>query len=393
MLTSTSSLRHLSKVRIKPTTYKTTKTVLQSFTFTSKSEEEDTSWKPPKRPLSGDKGNYYDEEEATTTQLTQFIDLSHIGSHIGSHTKTASQNTGTLGDVMTEEINDASLSDEEVRQLIADFERSQQQQQQQEDTDTTSTSKEGEEYEELNEEENELDEEKLKAIVTKVSEKYDEDHDEPIEMDIPDWMVTRRKKMKGDADLYLPPVLKHTLLSSQEIISCLKSLGGQNTVLISPTPGLGVDGMILTTGTTTAHNRHISSTLVKILRDRSLHKCDVVGAMSGAEGGTEGVDDDWIVVDCGSYAVQIMDEFHRKHLNLEELWDPRRRREVVSEEEFERDYAIPEEYMDKLLLGGDSGGDGEKSGFGGTVETMDKLKKSKWKRDRVKQHKRKARRN
>merc|ERR1711862_860401 len=164
-----------------------------------------------------------------------------------------------------------------------------------------------------------------------------------MEMETPDWMGTRRKKLEEEK-VKLPKILHHTLLSSKEIISCLDSLGGIDTELIAPIPELLVDGIIITTGITTTHNRHLAQTLVRILRDRKLQECGVIGAKLGAEGGTKDIDDDWIVVDCGSFAVHIMDEYTRRSLNLEDLWDPIKREEREKKGYYYKDH---EEFIEK----------------------------------------------
>ena len=196
-----------------------------------------TAWIPPPRPLSGDKGNYYDKDDDTNNLSSsgkpnvKFYDLSNVDEDTYEQPSEGEEATNLNDMIITsEEIEDAELTDEEVRKLIEQYENTEN-----EGWEDDSGLKEGVEYavddDGVGINGDELDEEKLNFLASKIGEDIDvdvddDDDDEPVEMEIPDWMVTRRKKIAKDVEqVKLPAVIHHTLLSSKEIMSCLNSLG------------------------------------------------------------------------------------------------------------------------------------------------------------------------
>lgn len=119
-------------------------------------------------------------------------------------------------------------------------------------------------------------------------------------------------------------VLEYTLLSSDEIASCLVALGGRNISLIRDNPHqprMGhAEGMLLATASSHSQLRNMADGLVRQLRRRKLHDKGVVGAQDGPEGCKRDPEEGWWVVDCQNYVVHMMDETTRRCLNLEDLW-------------------------------------------------------------------------
>lgn len=153
--------------------------------------------------------------------------------------------------------------------------------------------------------------------------------EEPI-----DWLQTRRSKELKGVDIMTPDlgtskkwqdsdvqVIRHTLLTKDEITSCLTAMGGKDITFLPNTPDRrmgAAKGMLIVTGTTPAQIFLLADTLVRQLKKRELADMGVVGA-EGAEGSDDKLDI-WRVVDCSNYIVHIMEASTRKYLNLELLW-------------------------------------------------------------------------
>jgi len=163
----------------------------------------------------------------------------------------------------------------------------------------------------------------LQAIEKQMQETEDaNDIDEFLESNTsnsPAWLRTRHKASLKQHPSATIEIIKHTLLTSDEIIGCLKALGGVDIKLIESKftkENLYIDGMIIVTGSNTSHLRTMSNAIVKALKDRDLAEKDVLGAKYGAEDG-----DDWIAIDASNYLIHIMDEVVRRNVNLEKLWE------------------------------------------------------------------------
>lgn len=188
------------------------------------------------------------------------------------------------------------------------------------------------EDEELNEEEElrqlelelQLEEERQKQRGTR------NNIEEPV-----DWLQTRRTKQLEGVDIMTPDmgtskkwqdsdvqVIQHTLLTKDEITSCLTALGAKDICYLPNTPERrmgAATGMLVVTGSTPAQILLLADTLVRQLKRRDLAEMGVVAACLGAEGSDDKFDT-WRVVDCSNYIVHILDADTRKYLNLEALW-------------------------------------------------------------------------
>ena len=191
--------------------------------------------------------------------------------------------------------------------------------------------------------------------------------------DLPDWAFTtqnNRQKSRPSAIMKPQdaaaakilngeiPVVMHTLLSSEEVVGCLESLGGNNVVSI-PIPDEANMGthMIIASGMSSSHLRTMSDALVRAMRNRKLHKMGVIGAEKGAE---DADSDDWIALDCQNIIVHLMDDQTRKAIALEKLWakdgplDQQRKNPIDSDDEesvenFVRDNPVSDEYTRTLM--------------------------------------------
>ena len=147
----------------------------------------------------------------------------------------------------------------------------------------------------------------------------------------------------------LIPSVLYTLLTTDEISSSLTAQGGSDIHIIDTAEfdamngvGVGCNFILLCTARNSSHTRVLADSIVRNLKARKLGERGVMGAMQGAEGGTDvftnkrsrnrasrkgGVstsgklDDDWIVVDCENIHVHMMEESTRECLNIESLWD------------------------------------------------------------------------
>jgi len=230
--------------------------------FSSKSPDDNdddlAQWIPPDRPLVGDKGS----------------------SHLYIHQE-------------EEEIEEDLDEEEELRQLELELQ---------------------------------LEEERQKQQAAQVSRKLEE----PV-----DWLQTRRSKQLEGVEIMTPDmgtsikfldsdveVIQHTLLTKDEITSCLTAMGGKNITYLANTPERrmgAATGMLITTASTPAQILLLADTLVRQLKRRDLAAVGVVGARFGAEGSDDKFET-WRVVDCSNYIVHILDANTRKYLNLEALW-------------------------------------------------------------------------
>ena len=208
----------------------------------------------------------------------------------------------------------------------------------------------------------------------------------------PDWLSTRKSMRNRPTHMLTPsqsaeakrleseiPVIKGRLLTSKEIMTCLKSLGGVNVVHVTPEEKykeyLGWKALIISTGTSYSHIKILSEAIVSNLQKRDLAKQGVIGAKYGSEGGEQrrktikknrvgrsetfknSGDDGWISVDCMNYIVHIQDDITRSSIDLEGLWSGaagRQLRNVNSEDEDSvDDYVaanpVPEDYMNSLV--------------------------------------------
>lgn len=230
--------------------------------FSSKSPDESNDdlaqWIPPDRPLVGDKGS----------------------SHLYRHQE-------------VDEVEEEMDEEEELRRLELELQLEGERQKQQATQATTTT-------------------------------------EEPV-----DWLKTRRSKLSEGVDMLTPDrgaskkfldsdveVIQHTLLTKDEITSCLTAMGGKDITYLPNTPDRrmgATTGMLIVTGSTPAQILLLADTLVRQLKRRDLGDVGVVGARYGAEG-SEDKFDTWRAVDCLNFVVHILDANTRKSLNLEALW-------------------------------------------------------------------------
>ena len=171
-----------------------------------------------------------------------------------------------------------------------------------------------------------LEEERQKQQATQATI----NEEEPV-----DWLKTRRSKQLEGVDIMKPDrgsskkfldsdveVIQHTLLTKNEITSCLTAMGGQNITFLPNTPDRrmgATTGMLIVTGSTPAQILLLADTLVRQLKRRDLAEVGVIGALYGSEGSDDKFDT-WRAVDCSNFIVHILDANTRKYLNLEALW-------------------------------------------------------------------------
>jgi ribosomal silencing factor RsfS len=140
---------------------------------------------------------------------------------------------------------------------------------------------------------------------------------EGLDMMTPSQAVARKQEM---SDI---PVKEHTLLSKDEIATCLDALGGRDITVILDNPAQrrmgGPNGMIIVTVSTNSLMRSLADALIRQMRRRKLQEVGVLGAEIGPEGNDD-TSETWMVVDCMNYVVHFQDEKTRKALDLEGLW-------------------------------------------------------------------------
>jgi ribosomal silencing factor RsfS len=209
-------------------------------------------------------------------------------------------------------------------------------------------------------------EEKVDWLKTRRSALGQEDGTSGIDMMTPNEAVSRKQDM---SDI---PVKMHTLLSKDEIATCLDALGGRNITVVLDNPKLrrmgGPNGMVFVTVSTNTQMRTLADALVRQMRRRKLQNVGVLGAELGPEGNTDS-DETWMVVDCMNYIVHLQDKKTRKALDLEGLWsgkDPLHKIDTFDEEAVEKyveDHPVPGGY-------GQSAMDWD--------ETVKRLQKNRW---------------
>ena len=220
----------------------------------------------------------------------------------------------------------------------------------------------------------------------------------------PDWLSTRRSRL-SPTHMLTPdessrarsldeeiPVIKNTLLSSKEIVSCLTNLGADNVQLVIPDkktlPFLGWQGLIIATGSSFSHIRVLTDAIVTNLQKRNLAKRGVIGALYGSEGGEDTItskkrrrgmpkkmDDGWICVDCGNFIIHVQDDLTRRSIDLESLWSPGKRgkagrelraldtSDVDAVDEYIVKNPVPDEYTESLIdVSSDFWSDGQNRG-------------------------------
>lgn len=270
----------------------------------------------------------------------------------------------------------------------------------------------------INEEYSELDE--FLKNQNKVLSSTNNDESDSLDEESPDWLKTRRAKL-FPSDLMTPeeskiaqhldgdiPVIKGRLLTSDEIIDCLTSLGAIDTNLVIPDaetlPYLGWDGLIIATGSSYSHIRVLTDAIVRNLRKRDLARKGIVGAKLGSEGGEDRssarrrqglpkrMDDSWIAVDCGNYIVHVQDDITRESIDLEGLWSPGERGRAGRElrmvnpndedavDEYIANNPVPDAYTQTLVdLSGDFWGDGQmRGGYGLMGDAGKKRNGGRW---------------
>jgi ribosomal silencing factor RsfS len=189
---------------------------------------------------------------------------------------------------------------------------------------------------------------------------------EGIDMMTPSEAVSRKQEM---SDI---PVKEHTLLSKNEIATCLDALGGRDITVVLDDPLQrrmgGPNGMVFVTVSTNSQMRSLADALVRQMRRRKLQEVGVLGAELGPEGNDDATET-WMVVDCMNYIVHFQDKKTRKALNLEALWSGKDKLHKLNtmDEDACDDYVaenpVPDDY-------GSSSSDWD--------ETLKRLEKNKW---------------
>ena len=382
---------------------------------TSLLSDNSKEWIPPSRPLSGDKGDshlysqppkigdtiiediededneieeiFLDEEDLDTSNFIDLddLDLEDLQKRIESGEFGEVQGTGEDEDIDMEELM------RDIQTMVEESEK------------TTDHVENGNKEEEMN--------------TTEVEDKFQkhfeasdflETNSNDTNAKAPDWLSTRRQKLSQPTamDMLTPadarkrrretdiPVIKYTLLSSEEIMQSLANGGGQDIKLIKPEKAmksyLGCDGLIVCTATSHSHTKVLTDTIVQNLRKRGLAERGVIGAKFGSEGGEDPTmsararrkrrighghksDDGWMCVDCRNYIVHVQDELTRRTIDLEGLWSPgsEQRKALMSleadDEDAIDDYVaenpVPDEYTQSMIPAGDFwGSDGRYRG-------------------------------
>jgi ribosomal silencing factor RsfS len=215
----------------------------------------------------------------------------------------------------------------------------------------------------------------------------------------PDWLQTRRSVLISKSSSYIDttaadrgdgltkldlddiPVKKHTLLSAKELSLCIKVLGGYNVQLVLDVPkrmGGRPLGIIVVTAEHFTQRRSIADGIIYQLRRRSLQEVGVVGAEQGVDGNVDDPNETWIVVDCHSIVVHILDGKTRDAVNLEALWsgdDDMYRIDLTNEDALD-DYVahnpVPDHFYNTSLL---PGGGSTNSSWD---DTLKQLQTSQW---------------
>jgi ribosomal silencing factor RsfS len=396
---------------------------IQAIRFLSDSDES-KEWIPPSRPLSGDKGQSHlystvdkdgssskpsiiaeddleDEiqkfiqESQDSNENVQFIDLDQLDLE-DFKLKFDSGEIGVNDDIVDEDVDLDQLI-EAIHEMEASYADDD------EEADDADQGNDGD------------GDALIEDDVTK-QDKFQEhfessDFIESSSKEAPDWLSTRRAKLSQPATaaamgMMTPsdarkrrrepdiPVIKHTLLSSDEIITSLINGGARDVKLIEPDEELksylGWDGMIIATATSYAHIRVLTDAIVHSLRKRRLAERGVIGAKYGSEGGEDPTmsararrkrnlgsgkktDDGWMTVDCRNYVVHVQDEVTRRSLDLEGLWSPGSEegkmlrmldpKDEDAVDDFVAANPIPEEYTESMVKTSDFWAEGGRGGF------------------------------
>ena len=418
----------------------------------SSDDEKTKEWIPPSRPLSGDKGQSHLYLKAQ--QLDDEIDKVLAESEDTSDTNELLEDTSETDDAQFIDLDDLDLEELQKRFESGEFEvinGENGESMDMEDIDIEALIQEIQQME-SNFDDDDNDTEKEEDSVKETQEVWIEDEDKfqrhfesqdfldepelpPVPVNgggsgtttataakvkatlaagAPDWLSTRRAKLASNhasatgIGMMTPselrnqksqnttiPILKHTLLSSSEIMSSLMNDGAKHVKLIEPDEEnksyLGWEGLILATASSYTHIRVLTDSLVHNLRKRGLAERGVIGAKFGAEGGEDPtmssyarrkrrigrgktLDDGWMSVDCRNYIVHVQDDVTRRSVDLEGLWSPDSkegrllRRLDPKDEDAVDDYVaanpIPEAYADSMKITGEFfGTDGGRGGY------------------------------
>ena len=416
------------------------------------SSDKTKEWIPPSRPLSGDKGQshlYLQKAQQLDDEIDKLLDTSETDD------KDDNDDNGDvdvengqfidLDDLDLEELQKRmesgefemingesgdSMEDLDIEQLIREIQQMESNPEEEDGEGSNSNSNSGntekKEEEDYTEEKQEVwieDEDKFqKHYETQDFLDEPELHVHvPVKEEgatptpaagAPDWLSTRRAKLATSHGTFTGmmtpselrnqksqtttiPIVKHTLLSSSEIMSSLINDGAKDVKIIVPDEDiksyLGWDGLILATASSYTHIRVLTDALVHNLRKRGLAERGVIGAKFGAEGGEDptmssyarrkrrigrgkNLDDGWMSVDCRNYIVHVQDDVTRRSVDLEGLWSPGskegrllRRIDPKDEDavdEWVASNPIPEEYADSMKITGEFfGTDGGRGGY------------------------------
>lgn len=105
---------------------------------------------------------------------------------------------------------------------------------------------------------------------------------------------------------------KQTNHISAVITQAIDDAKAQNTVCLNVSHLTSVtDYMVICTGSSNRHMRHLADTAIEAVRDSGN---DILS--------TEGLDsDEWMIVDCGDAVLHVMSADARDFYHLEGLWD------------------------------------------------------------------------
>lgn len=160
-----------------------------------------------------------------------------------------------------------------------------------------------------------------------------------INEDIWAWVPPRDQLAKHQDQVkstYQIPVLKKVLLTTDEVKQYLESNGATDVIVLPlKQPLENIRHFVIASATSTRLVRQLGETIARALKARELNH--VMGS-TGVEGAR---DDDWQLVDCHEFLVQLMLPETRKVIDLESHWSMEERPYVPfskSEEEYERHF-------------------------------------------------------
>lgn len=169
--------------------------------------------------------------------------------------------------------------------------------------------------------------------------------------DIWEWVPpVNSKDPEVSGSNYVIPVIKGIMLTTEEVKMYVESQGAENVEeIVLAEPLDNITGFIFATGRSSRHLRKMADSLLIAMKRRRIKKKLLSGALEGTR------DDDWQVVDCGSFVVHFMLEDTRRALDLESHWRMKVRpsvkfaqKENVYEDNFEKlleQYPCPEDYV------------------------------------------------